>query len=87
LRCFESGSETKYQRSTMQGQSSCPKDEALRTVQAGRGRDRAPAQNNKKAKPEQLKLNKTCQRWATTTDSYIARHKGWLYNYAQARTI
>jgi hypothetical protein len=43
----------------MQGQSSCPKDEALRTVQAGRGRDRAPAQNNKKAKPEQLKLNKT----------------------------
>jgi hypothetical protein len=32
---FESGSEMKYQHSIMSGQSSCPKDEALRTTQVG----------------------------------------------------
>jgi hypothetical protein len=49
----------KYQHSMMPGQSSYSKDEALRMAQAERERERAPAQNNKKAKPEQLGLSKT----------------------------
>jgi hypothetical protein len=36
----------------------------------GRERERAPVENNSKAKPEQLKLNKTFPtKWPTTTDS------------------
>jgi hypothetical protein len=47
--------------STTPGRSSCPKDDALRTAHTGRERERerAPAQNNREAKPEQLNFSKT----------------------------
>jgi hypothetical protein len=54
-------SEMKYQYSTISGRSSFPKDVALKMAQARRKRERerVPAQNNNKAKPEQLKPSKT----------------------------
>jgi hypothetical protein len=54
----------------MPGQSSSPKDDALRMTQARREREGAPAQNNNKTKPEQLKINKTYPtKWSNTIDS------------------
>jgi hypothetical protein len=50
----------KYQPLTMQGPSSYPKDDALRTAQVKRkGREREHQQNNNKAMLEQLILSKT----------------------------
>jgi hypothetical protein len=49
----------KYQYSTMPEQSSCHKDKDLRTTQVRREREREHMENNNKAKPEYLKLNKT----------------------------
>jgi hypothetical protein len=43
----------------MSGRSSCPKDDTLGTAHAKKERERAPAQNNREAKIEQLKLSKT----------------------------
>jgi hypothetical protein len=49
-------------------QSFCPKYDALKMTQAGRG-EIAPAQNNK-SKTKQLKLNKTyLSNWLGTVDS------------------
>jgi hypothetical protein len=49
-------------------QSFCPKYDALRMTQDGRG-EIAPAQNNK-SKTKQLKLNKTyLSNWLGTVDS------------------
>jgi hypothetical protein len=53
----------KHQYSTMSGRLSFPKDDVLRMAhterERERERERAPAQNNKEAKLEQLKLSKT----------------------------
>jgi hypothetical protein len=43
----------------MPGRSSCPKDDALRPAHAEKEREISPTQNNRDAKPEQLKLSKT----------------------------
>jgi hypothetical protein len=63
----QDGRETKYQHSTVLGQSSCPKMMLLEQLKLN---ERAPAQNNNKTKPEHLKLSKTYPiKWPTTTDS------------------
>jgi hypothetical protein len=60
----------KYQHPMMLGQSSYPKDDALRMTLVRTERERAPTQNNNKAKPEQLKLNKTyLTKWLAIADS------------------